>query len=74
MFQIQGGAYFRAELKCLAHKFEHLKVILSWPIENVLGVLLLCKISLAIILPYEIMCSQELQGVSKKSLQLENSR
>ena len=38
MLQIQGGAYFRTEFECL-------KVILSWSVENLLGVLLLFKIS-----------------------------
>ena len=45
MFQIQGDAYFRTNLKRLAHKIFMLKIILSWSVENLLGVLLIFKIS-----------------------------
>ena len=45
MFRTQGSAYFRTNLKWLAHKIWCLKAILSWSLEHLLGVLLLCKIS-----------------------------
>ena len=47
MFQIQGDAYFRTDLKRLAHKILVLKsnFNFSWSVKNLLGVLLLFKIS-----------------------------
>ena len=46
MFKTQGGVRIFGHIKNgLRTKFECLKVILSWYIENMLGVLLLFKIS-----------------------------
>ena len=45
MFQTQGSAYLRIDLKWLAN-FGFLKVILSWSVDHLLGVLLLFKIIL----------------------------
>ena len=46
MFRIQGGCVCSNKFKMArAQKFGCLKAILSWRFENLLGVLLLCKIS-----------------------------
>ena len=45
MFQIQGDAYFRADLKRQVHKILMLKSNFKWSVENLSGVLLLFKIS-----------------------------